>query len=1677
MILKQINPIYDLKSGVVRAAILGFGLWLAHPCEASSDSVVVFNEIHYNPLESSGSGEWVELFNQMGIKVDVSGWQIDGIGYTFPEGTILNPGQYIVVAKNPSAGQLGPFTGALNNGGENLVLLNQSDRLMDEVDYDNDSPWPPGADHSGSTLAKIAAYTSSGEPENWAVSRETGGTPGAVNFTAEIGTTGLRFNEILPATAAPLQFGIELKNTGSQGLQVGGMVVSADGDTARQYILPASTIPAGSFLYLSESTLGFRPVSGEKVFLYSPSRASLVDAREVTSKLRGASPQHPGKWLFPDVPTPSAENAFTFNDSIVISELQYNPPSLPAAPGSPAVFENSQLLGFSETWRYNASDDSLPASWATVSHAVAGNWQSGTGPIGFENNPLPVPLATTISPYSSSTVTYYFETDFNITPGQLSSIHSLEITHQVDDGAVFYLNGTELTRFNIPDGVVGPETQASPSVGVSAALVTVEVPPTALISGSNRLSVEVHQTGTSSSDVVFGMKLDARVLISPEIPSMPLRNSDNQWLELVNRSASPVALDGWSLDDGITFTFPKGTTLAPGEHACVVRDFAAFSSAYPNARVLGIFSGNLSRSGELISLRDANNNPADEVRYYDDGRWPEFSDGGGKSLELKDLRSDNAQGGAWAESDESSHTEWRTYSYDAEASPSKGNDGQWSEFNLGLLSAGEVWIDDVSVIERPNGAATQKLSDTGFDNAALWRLRGNHRHSEIISEPGNPGNKILRIVASGPTEHMHNQIETTLASSIINGRDYRISFRARWVGGSNQLHTRCYFNRLANMNVIDRPGDPGTPSLPNSRATANVGPTFSALNHSPAVPAVSQPVTISASSSDPDGISTMDLFHSTDGGAFVSTPMTLDPTTGRYQGTVPGKAAGSIVQFYLRATDSLGDKSFFPAAGPDSRALYQVDDGKAATNGLHNFRLITTLADRDFMHTVTEVMSNDRIESTVIDREGDIYYGAGVRLKSSQRGRAETARVGYNLKFPSDGLFRGAHDSVAVDRSEGQAPGQRELLFDTMISNAGGVLSRYNDLIRILSPNPDLTGSAVLQMARYEDVFLDSQFDNGSDGSLFEYEFIYYPTTADSSGRKLPQPDRTIGVTIGDQGSSIEDYRWNFLNKINREAENFEPIIRYNELFSKTGSDFESALPAAIDLDNWFRGMAYAVLSGAGDNAGAGSLHNGIYYARQDGRIIFLPHDMDFSFSTNRSISANNEVARLIQDPSRRRLFYGHLQDIISTTYNNSYMSTWTNQFATLDPEQDWADELTFITQRSNNVLSQISSSVPQIAFSVTTASPYSTSSGIATIQGKGWVNLREIRLASGNSPLGLTWLDENTWETSFPVPPGQSIAVLQAFDFSGNPIGSGSVTINSSNIQQPASAANLVISEFMYHPSDASIGEVNAGFTDQDLFEFIELTNVSQTPVNLTGVHFTDGIDYNFSAGESLAAGEKIVVVKNRAAFQFRNPGAAASMASGAFLNDTNLRNSGETITLNASDGNVIQSITYTDDAPWPIEADGGGYSLVLARLGTNPDPNLPENWRISSLGGGNPAASDVIAFTGNAQSDDDLDGLPSLVEYALGTSTSIRNGSALSSSRDSGNFVTITFETALGAEDATLALQSSEDLVKWDGEFVLVSREPTGEGTLRQTLRSAAPINGKYFLRFAAEMNSSTP
>ena len=125
----------------------------------------VINEIYYEPPDKNVPEEFVELYNPGPTAIDLSRWRFaDGITFTFPEGTLIGAGAYLVVAEDPetlrasfgsSIPVLGPFVGQLDNDGEQIVLVNQAGDVVDEVDYKLGFPWPLASSGDGPSIELI----------------------------------------------------------------------------------------------------------------------------------------------------------------------------------------------------------------------------------------------------------------------------------------------------------------------------------------------------------------------------------------------------------------------------------------------------------------------------------------------------------------------------------------------------------------------------------------------------------------------------------------------------------------------------------------------------------------------------------------------------------------------------------------------------------------------------------------------------------------------------------------------------------------------------------------------------------------------------------------------------------------------------------------------------------------------------------------------------------------------------------------------------------------------------------------------------------------------------------------------------------------------------------------------------------------------------------------------------------------------------------------------------------------------------------------------------------------------------------------------------------------------------------------------------------------------------------
>ena len=159
---------------------------------------------------------------------------------------------------------------------------------------------------------------------------------------------------------------------------------------------------------------------------------------------------------------------------------------------------------------------------------------------------------------------------------------------------------------------------------------------------------------------------------------------------------------------------------------------------------------------------------------------------------------------------------------------------------------------------------------------------------------------------------------------------------------------------------------------------------------------------------------------------------------------------------------------------------------------------------------------------------------------------------------------------------------------------------------------------------------------------------------------------------------------------------------------------------------------------------------------------------------------------------------------------------------------------------------------------------------------------------------------------------------------------------LNEATFKMVADAPKLHITEIMYNPPGGSD------------YEFIELKNVGDSPVDLSSMYF-EGIGYTFPTNSTLNPGGLMVLVRNSQAFANRYPNRTIDG-----IYQGKLANSGEQIVLKDNEDNIILTVAYDDENGWPLSPDGRGDSLTL--ISADLDPNNPKSWQASSSLYGSP-------------------------------------------------------------------------------------------------------------------------
>jgi len=303
---------------------------------------LVFSEIQYHPADRTDGREleFVEIYNAGDLFEDLSGMALSGdIAYTFPAGTRLEAGDYLVVARVPADLQavypglsrvLGPYTGSLPNDRGQLRLRNELNAMVLEVNYADRQPWPAAADGSGHSLSLVRPSYGEDDPRAWAASIRFGGSPGGMDARIADPHADIIINEFLALPTGTAEPFIEIHNRGKTSVSLAGCRLGTSPGLYPAVLPTPLTLAPGGFYIAKARSLGLiLDPSGGFIFLVNPSQTRAIDAIRYDGQLPGVATGR-----FPDgdasirllrAPTPGGSNQGLRPSSVVLNELMYNP--------------------------------------------------------------------------------------------------------------------------------------------------------------------------------------------------------------------------------------------------------------------------------------------------------------------------------------------------------------------------------------------------------------------------------------------------------------------------------------------------------------------------------------------------------------------------------------------------------------------------------------------------------------------------------------------------------------------------------------------------------------------------------------------------------------------------------------------------------------------------------------------------------------------------------------------------------------------------------------------------------------------------------------------------------------------------------------------------------------------------------------------------------------------------------------------------------------------------------------------------------------------------------------------------------------------------------------------------------------------------------------------------------
>lgn len=1056
-----------------------------------------------------------------------------------------------------------------------------------------------------------------------------------------------------------------------------------------------------------------------------------------------------------------------------------------------------------------------------------------------------------------------------------------------------------------------------------------------------------------------------------EIHYHPLQGGkEAEFVELYNNGPSDVDLSGWTLRDGIRFTFPENTILAAAEYLVVARDRVKLLSLHPGLDpndVLGDFSGGLSNSSDRIELRNLNHLTVDEVTYFDGGRWPDAADGRGSTLQLIDPDSDNALAPNWTVEDESSVARSVTLEHTGVLDLGHQKAPQATRVFLLLGGKGEAMVDDVEVIVNGGNRVANGHFDAG---TAGWRMFGTHK-------PSFGENGALHLVATDEGDHA-NLVETNLTSPIAPGTTVTLRATCRWRRGDPDILLGLNGGWLEAAGRLSVPEAVGTPGAANV-SSGNAGPAITEVVHSPLLPQVGEPITVTARVDDPDGVAAVRLRYRIDPANSLRQVTMIHQGEGIYRGVIPPQSSPHLVAFFIQTIDSVspGVITRFPKDAPERECLIKI--GEVTPPGEFSTMRIWITNDTLEEWRDRNRSSNLELDATFVS-DGRVFYNAGVHYAGSQNGVTIYDSpignpTGYNITLPGDEFFLNVQ-SLTLDRETTRdATRQRERLLFWFLEKLGlpNLHRRYvnvylngikrNRLIMedVQKPNRDVM----------EEWFAD-------EGRLTKTNPWFEFDAANRVNLSNPGPvaivNRLQHDTTTGGAYKLPRYRWTWSHGAGHDrAHDFSGIFDLIDAAESPASELVARMRAKTDLRQWMRTFAANDLGSYWDTFGnPGSKNAYLFESSETRRWSVVVWDMDvglgvFNDPFNAPLFPNNvdaNLRRLYQQPDAVRDYWQALDESLATFFRagpgsevrNLLQETHevllengaavTSPFVPSGPDGLSVDG--WINQRRAFLQSELSDKIVDF----TASGPNSSGTVLTTLSGT--LPLAVARITANQIPLVLNHPSVTEWSSQVALQSGENTLLIEAFDRGGTLLGSETLTITFTG---GATWPELKINEWMaLNPGSGGVFDPADGEAD----DWFELYNPTASPVSLEGWALSDDPNEPFRfvipAGFVIPANGHLVIWADDEPFQ-NDPGLRQEIHASFRLSA-----GGEFIVLTAPDGTQIDLGQFGEQGAGIVERripDGGedfGFSSIPSpgSLNLPGSPEAPVRILLRATAGG---------------------------------------------------------------------------------------------------------------------------